>query len=132
MIFDEVIIPKSIGNISLHWKSDSTYLDFWQSDFQSSFWPSDFQCSDLSNILFDVLTLLCSDFRSSDPISIFVPKFPDRTLHSLMQRGGKHSLDRISLDLFTWSKVSVKFGTWSKVAFFTWSNFLRLDLISLG
>jgi hypothetical protein len=25
---------------------------------------------------------------------------------------GKHSLDRISLDLFSWSKVSVKFGVW--------------------
>ena len=36
---------------------------------------------------------------------------------------GKQSLDQISLDLFTWSKVSVKFGVWSKLFFFTWSNF---------
>jgi hypothetical protein len=36
---------------------------------------------------------------------------------------GKHSLDRISLDLFSWSKFSVKFGVWSKLFFFTWSNF---------
>ena len=30
---------------------------------------------------------------------------------------GNHSLDRISLDLFSWSKVSVKFGVWSKLFF---------------
>ena len=49
---------------------------------------------------------------------------------------GKHSLDRISLDLFTWSKVSVKFGVWSKLFFsldqisldlFTWSKVLIME-----
>jgi hypothetical protein len=38
------------------------------------------------------------------------------------------SLDRISLDLFTWSKVSVsvKFGIWSNAFFVTWSKVLLM------
>ncbi len=36
---------------------------------------------------------------------------------SLLSLFGKHSLDWISLDLFTWSKVSVKFGVWSNALF---------------
>ena len=39
---------------------------------------------------------------------------------------GKRSLDRISLDRITWSKVSNNLGVWSKLCFFTWSNYLRL------
>jgi hypothetical protein len=35
---------------------------------------------------------------------------------------GKHSLDQISVDLFTWLKVSVKFGVWLNALFVTWSK----------
>ena len=42
---------------------------------------------------------------------------------------GKHSLDRISLDLFTWSKVSVKFGVWSNALFVTWSKVLLINFL---
>ena len=36
---------------------------FQRSDFRSCFGQSDFRCSDISNFLFNVLTLRCSDFR---------------------------------------------------------------------
>ena len=40
---------------------------------------------------------------------------------------GSWSLDRISLDLFSWSKVSVKFGVWSNEFFVTWSKVLLMN-----
>jgi hypothetical protein len=45
---------------------------------------------------------------------------------------GKHSLDRISLDLFSWSKVSVKFGVWSNALFVSWSKFLIINFYILS
>jgi hypothetical protein len=36
---------------------------FQRSDFRSCLGQSDFRCSDISNFLFNVLTLRCSDFR---------------------------------------------------------------------
>ncbi len=36
---------------------------------------------------------------------------------------GEWSLDQISLDIFSWSKVSLKFGIWLKLFFVSWSNF---------
>jgi hypothetical protein len=45
---------------------------------------------------------------------------------------GKHSLDRISLDLFTRSKVSVKFGIWSNALFVTRSKVLIMNFYILS
>ncbi len=45
---------------------------------------------------------------------------------------GKHSLDQISLDLFTWSKVSVKFGIWSNALFVTRSKVLIMNFYILS
>ena len=69
-------------------------------------------------------------FTSSAPI-LFLPnqnfsRF-SRTKHRLLtvqvlQKGDRGSVDRISLDLFSWSKVSVKFGVWSNAFFVTWSK----------
>ncbi len=33
-----------------------------------------------------------------------------------LKNNGKRSLDRISLDIFSWSKVSLNLGVWSKVS----------------
>ncbi len=69
-------------------------------------------------------------FTSSAPI-LFLPnqnfsRF-SRTKHRLLtvqvlQKGDRGSVDKISLDLFSWSKVSVKFGVWSNAFFVTWSK----------
>ncbi len=45
---------------------------------------------------------------------------------------GKHSLDQISLDLFTCSKVSVKFGVWLNALFVTWSKVLIMNFYILS
>ncbi len=44
-------------------------------------------------------------------------------LFQFFSQKGKHSLDQISLYLFSWSKVSVKFGVWSNAFFVSWSNY---------
>jgi hypothetical protein len=46
----------------------------------------------------------------------------------LINNKGEWSLDQISLDIFSWSKVSVKLGVWSKLFSFL---FLSVDQISL-
>jgi hypothetical protein len=45
-------------------------------------------------------------------------------LENRSQKSDRGSVDQISLDLFSWSKFSVKFGIWSKL-------FFSLDRISL-
>ncbi len=49
-----------------------------------------------------------------------------------MPTEGKHSVDQISLDLFSWSKVSVKFGVWSNALFVCWSKFLIINFYILS
>ena len=43
---------------------------------------------------------------------------------SIIALNGEWSLDRISLDQISWSKVSNNLGVWPKLCFFTWSKFL--------
>jgi hypothetical protein len=42
---------------------------------------------------------------------------------------GKWSLDQISLDIFSWSKVCVKLGVWSKLLFFYFGQLIKFHLI---
>ena len=41
---------------------------------------------------------------------------------------GKQSLDRISLDIFSWSKFSNNLGVWSKVLFFYFGQLIEFHL----
>ena len=61
--------------------------------------------------------------------TVFQSIFPQFLLFLFLQFKssflGEWSLDRISLDIFSWSKFSVKLGVWLKLFFFlvSWSNF---------
>ncbi len=42
---------------------------------------------------------------------------------------GEWSLDRISLDIFSWSKVSLNLGVWSKLLFLYFGQLIEFHLI---
>jgi hypothetical protein len=42
---------------------------------------------------------------------------------------GKWSLDQISLDIFSWSKFSVKLGVWAKLFIFIFCQLIKFHLI---
>ncbi len=76
------------------------------------------------------LWIICFYFKISDLLVLIIYFYFNLLIMIIrvlvcFERG---SLDWISLDLFTWSKVSVsvKFGIWSNAFFVTWSKVLLM------